>query len=103
MKKEYVLLSQDGPHNNVIKFKPPMCFSRENVALVVHTLDIIFSEVENGVTDLIGINKNNSAPDPVDLEVVAPDADQPVLKRVRLMSGGGIDTSSLATREVNHF
>jgi len=25
-----VLVSSDGPNDNVIKLKPPMCFSREN-------------------------------------------------------------------------
>lgn len=30
MKERGLLLSTDGPFNNVIKFKPPMCFSMEN-------------------------------------------------------------------------
>jgi 4-aminobutyrate aminotransferase-like enzyme/Ser/Thr protein kinase RdoA (MazF antagonist) len=30
MKKKGILLSTDGPHNNVIKIKPPLCFSQDN-------------------------------------------------------------------------
>lgn len=35
MKSKFILLSTDGPHNNVIKFKPPMCFSKENAELLL--------------------------------------------------------------------
>ncbi len=41
-----ILLSADGPHTNVLKFKPPMCFTKSNVDLVVGKLDDIFSEIE---------------------------------------------------------
>ena len=34
-----VLLSTDGPFENVIKMKPPICFSRANADLLVETLD----------------------------------------------------------------
>jgi len=30
MKKEHILLSTDGPEENVIKFKPPLCFTMDN-------------------------------------------------------------------------
>jgi 4-aminobutyrate aminotransferase-like enzyme len=30
-REDGILLSTDGPHANVIKIKPPLCFSRENV------------------------------------------------------------------------
>ncbi|MFG0258525.1 MAG: aminotransferase class III-fold pyridoxal phosphate-dependent enzyme [Phycisphaerales bacterium JB043] len=30
MKTNHVLLSTDGPHNNVLKFKPPICFTRSH-------------------------------------------------------------------------
>ncbi len=30
MKERGILLSTDGPHNNVIKIKPPICFNQEN-------------------------------------------------------------------------
>ncbi len=31
MKENYVLTSTDGPYDNVLKMKPPLCFNRENV------------------------------------------------------------------------
>ncbi len=44
MKDYGVLLSTDGPLHNVIKIKPPLCFSRENVDMVVHFMNQILSE-----------------------------------------------------------
>jgi 4-aminobutyrate aminotransferase-like enzyme/Ser/Thr protein kinase RdoA (MazF antagonist) len=38
MKEKGFLLSTDGPFNNVIKFKPPMCFSMENAEELVRAL-----------------------------------------------------------------
>lgn len=32
-----ILLSAEGPHSNIIKIKPPMCFSKENVDKVIYT------------------------------------------------------------------
>ena len=43
MKEEHILLSADGPHRNVLKFKPPMCFSREDAEHVVEKLHLILS------------------------------------------------------------
>ncbi|MFO7616526.1 MAG: aminotransferase class III-fold pyridoxal phosphate-dependent enzyme [Bacteroidales bacterium] len=40
MKERGFLLSTDGPHNNVIKFKPPMCFSRENADDLIYHLQL---------------------------------------------------------------
>lgn len=45
MKEEHILLSTDGPHANVLKMKPPMVFTKENVDEVVSTLDRILKEV----------------------------------------------------------
>ena len=39
MKQRGILLSTDGPDHNVIKIKPPLVFSRENVDLVCENLD----------------------------------------------------------------
>ena len=39
MKELGVLLSTDGPHHNVIKIKPPLCFTREDADTVVEELD----------------------------------------------------------------
>lgn len=37
------MLSTDGPGRNVLKFKPPMCFSLDNVQHVVAKLDAILT------------------------------------------------------------
>lgn len=39
-----ILLSTDGPHNNVLKIKPPMVFSEENGDFLVESLDKVLSE-----------------------------------------------------------
>lgn len=43
LKKEYILLSTDGPGRNVLKFKPPMCFSVQDAKLVVDAMDKILT------------------------------------------------------------
>ncbi len=43
MKQNYILTSTDGPLNNVIKTKPPLCFSVSNVQRFVQQLDDILS------------------------------------------------------------
>ena len=42
-KDEGILLSTDGPFHNVLKIKPPLCFSEENAELLVATLDKILT------------------------------------------------------------
>jgi len=39
-----VLLSTDGPFHNVLKIKPPLCFTRADAERLVETLDRILSE-----------------------------------------------------------
>lgn len=39
MKENRVLLSADGPHRNVLKIKPPMCFTKEDAKFMVDQLD----------------------------------------------------------------
>ena len=34
LRKKYILVGSDGPFNNVIKTKPPICFTKENVDTV---------------------------------------------------------------------
>ncbi|KAK2703832.1 ethanolamine-phosphate phospho-lyase-like [Artemia franciscana] len=46
-KQEKVLLSVDGPNENVIKFKPPMVFSLEDADHLVNILDRIFGEIDD--------------------------------------------------------
>jgi 4-aminobutyrate aminotransferase-like enzyme len=38
LRNKHILVSTDGPHNNVIKTKPPLCFSKENAERVVAEL-----------------------------------------------------------------
>ncbi|XP_028330808.1 ethanolamine-phosphate phospho-lyase isoform X2 [Gouania willdenowi] len=49
LKEEHILLSADGPHRNVLKFKPPMCFSVEDADLVVEKIDLILTELEKAL------------------------------------------------------
>ncbi|KAL1772247.1 ethanolamine-phosphate phosphoprotein-lyase isoform X1 [Sigmodon hispidus] len=46
MKEKGVLLSADGPHRNVLKIKPPMCFTEENARFMVSHLDGILTVLE---------------------------------------------------------
>uniref|UniRef100_H0XGG6 5-phosphohydroxy-L-lysine phospho-lyase n=1 Tax=Otolemur garnettii TaxID=30611 RepID=H0XGG6_OTOGA len=49
LKENYILLSTDGPGRNVLKFKPPMCFSLDNAQHVVAKLDAILTDMEKKV------------------------------------------------------
>ena len=44
MKEKQILLTTDGPHNNVLKIKPPMPFDISNAERVVSELDAVLSE-----------------------------------------------------------
>ena len=44
MRSRAILLSTDGPLENVLKFKPPMVFSRENADFLCDTLDKVFAD-----------------------------------------------------------
>jgi 4-aminobutyrate aminotransferase-like enzyme len=44
MRDRGILLSTDGPYHNVLKIKPPMCFTRADADRLVETLDRILSE-----------------------------------------------------------
>lgn len=46
MKEKRVLLSADGPHRNVLKIKPPMCFTEEDAKFMVDRLDGILTVLE---------------------------------------------------------
>lgn len=45
MKQRRILLSTDGPDENVIKFKPPMVFDRENAETLVGALDEVLQQL----------------------------------------------------------
>lgn len=44
MKEQFVLCSTDGPHNNVIKVKPPLCFNKSNVDEFISKMDDILGK-----------------------------------------------------------
>jgi len=44
MREEGILVSTDGPFHNVLKVKPPMCFTASDADLFVETLDRVLSE-----------------------------------------------------------
>ena len=46
MRAQRVLMSKIGEHGNVLKLRPPLCFSRENADLLVATLDNVLSAVQ---------------------------------------------------------
>lgn len=41
LRNRYILISTDGPFDNVIKTKPPLCFTKDNAKMVVSTMDDI--------------------------------------------------------------
>uniref|UniRef100_A0AAQ5YV09 Ethanolamine-phosphate phospho-lyase n=1 Tax=Amphiprion ocellaris TaxID=80972 RepID=A0AAQ5YV09_AMPOC len=45
LKEQHILLSADGPHRNVLKFKPPLCFTTEDAELVVEKIDLILTGI----------------------------------------------------------
>ncbi|XP_056420448.1 ethanolamine-phosphate phospho-lyase [Hyla sarda] len=46
LKEKRILLSADGPHRNVLKFKPPMCFTKEDAKMVVDCIDELLTALE---------------------------------------------------------
>ncbi len=46
MKESGILLSTDGPFNNVLKIKPPMTFTKTNVDTVINKLDDTFNRIQ---------------------------------------------------------
>ena len=46
LKSQYILVSTDGPHNNVIKSKPPLCFTKANVDQVIAAMRKALSQLE---------------------------------------------------------
>uniref|UniRef100_A0A8C9TLS6 Ethanolamine-phosphate phospho-lyase n=1 Tax=Scleropages formosus TaxID=113540 RepID=A0A8C9TLS6_SCLFO len=43
LKEQRILLSTDGPHRNVLKFKPPMCFCAEDAKFIVEKIDKVLT------------------------------------------------------------
>jgi 4-aminobutyrate aminotransferase-like enzyme len=44
LREKFILVSTDGPFDNVIKSKPPLCFSTENVDEVIFAIEKILME-----------------------------------------------------------
>ncbi|CAF1466513.1 unnamed protein product, partial [Rotaria sordida] len=44
-REHFVIVQLDGPDKNVIKLKPPMCFSKENADFFCGKLEIIMKEM----------------------------------------------------------
>ncbi|KAJ8971264.1 hypothetical protein NQ317_011623 [Molorchus minor] len=55
MKEEHILISADGPNCNILKIKPPMVFTKENVDEVISTLDRVLKEYRHN-KELFEIN-----------------------------------------------
>lgn len=53
MKDKKIIVSSDGPDNNVLKLKPPMVFSIENVNHFVSVLDEVLEEVDINFDEVI--------------------------------------------------
>jgi ethanolamine-phosphate phospho-lyase len=47
MKEEYILVSSDGPDRNVLKLKPPLVFSHDNVDHFIKILDEVLTEISD--------------------------------------------------------
>lgn len=47
LKKKFILVSTDGPSDNVIKTKPPLCFTKANAQKVIDALDLVLSTYTN--------------------------------------------------------
>ena len=45
LKNNGILVGTDGPYNNIIKSKPPLCFSKDNAKEVVEKMDLILKKI----------------------------------------------------------
>ncbi|XP_071953045.1 5-phosphohydroxy-L-lysine phospho-lyase-like [Antedon mediterranea] len=55
LKENYILLSNDGPHENVLKFKPPMCFSKEDAKRLLSKLREVLQELKDLEPELMAL------------------------------------------------
>jgi 4-aminobutyrate aminotransferase-like enzyme len=44
LRNRHILISTDGPDDNVLKTKPPLCFTKENAEEVVNNIDNILTK-----------------------------------------------------------
>uniref|UniRef100_A0A0B7ABW9 Alanine--glyoxylate aminotransferase 2-like n=1 Tax=Arion vulgaris TaxID=1028688 RepID=A0A0B7ABW9_9EUPU len=85
LKDQFVLMSRDGPFENILKFKPPMCFNLENVDTVIELLDKVFNELAT-IRESTSAREIRSTSFDESLEVLEPPS-----KQIRL---NGLDTSA---------
>jgi len=52
LKEERILYSTDGPHRNVLKFKAPMCFNKDDADELLSKMEMIFSEIKDEDTPM---------------------------------------------------
>jgi len=45
MRERGVLISRIGPHDNILKIRPPMVFTKDNADVLLNTLDSVLSEL----------------------------------------------------------
>ncbi|MGI9284603.1 MAG: aminotransferase class III-fold pyridoxal phosphate-dependent enzyme, partial [Pseudomonadales bacterium] len=45
MKEHGVLISKIGRYDNILKMRPPLCFSRDNADLLLSNLDLAFAQL----------------------------------------------------------
>eukprot|EP01102_Stenamoeba_stenopodia_P012546 TRINITY_DN3979_c0_g2_i1.p1 TRINITY_DN3979_c0_g2~~TRINITY_DN3979_c0_g2_i1.p1 ORF type:complete len:435 (+),score=70.56 TRINITY_DN3979_c0_g2_i1:135-1439(+) len=45
LKAAKILTGVDGPHNNVLRIKPPLCFSKDDATSLVHNLRLILANL----------------------------------------------------------
>ena len=46
LRNRFILISTDGPFDNVIKTKPPLCFSKENAKEVVDAIGEVLTSTK---------------------------------------------------------
>ena len=46
MKEHRIIVSSDGPYDNVLKLKPPMCFTKENCDLFLTKLGELLTDLK---------------------------------------------------------
>ncbi len=48
VRRRGVLISKAGQHNNVLKIRPPLCFSESNASMLLEVLDASLASVASG-------------------------------------------------------
>ena len=46
LRENHILVSTDGPYDNVLKMKPPLCFNMENAKEVIDQITVILSQLQ---------------------------------------------------------